>query len=68
MVKVLIARATAVYEKKCTAATPDGTGGLTKIYDSLNASDTALLCPPQDAGGILAQAYPELFSVVLHEG
>lgn len=30
MVKVLIARATAIYEKKCTAATPDGTGGLTK--------------------------------------
>lgn len=30
MVKALIARATAVYEKKCTAATPDGTGGLTK--------------------------------------
>ena len=24
--------------------------------------------PTQDAGGILAQAYPELFSVVLHEG
>lgn len=39
MVKVLIARATAVYEKKCTAATPDGTGGLTKIYGSLSASD-----------------------------
>ena len=47
MVKVLIARATAVYEKKCTAATPDGTGGLTKIYDGLSASDTALLCPPK---------------------
>ena len=47
MVKVLIARATAVYEKKCTAATPDGTGGLTKIYNSLSASDTALLCPPK---------------------
>lgn len=47
MVKVLIARATAVYEKKCTAATPDGTGGLTKIYDSLSASETALLCPPK---------------------
>ena len=47
MVKVLIARATAVYEKKCTAATPDGTGGLTKIYDNLSASDTALLCPPK---------------------
>ena len=47
MVKVLIARATAVYEEKCTAATPDGTGGLTKIYDSLSASETALLCPPK---------------------
>lgn len=47
MVKVLIARSTAVYEKKCTAATPDGTGGLTKIYNSLSASDTALLCPPK---------------------
>lgn len=47
MVKVLIARATAIYEKKCTAATPDGTGGLTKIYDSLSASETALLCPPK---------------------
>lgn len=47
MVKVMIARATAVYEKKCTAATPDGTGGLTKIYNSLSASDTALLCPPK---------------------
>lgn len=47
MVKVLIARATAVYEKKCTAATPDGTGGLTKIYDSLSASETSLLCPPK---------------------
>ena len=47
MVKVLIARATAVYEKKCTAATPDGTAGLTKIYNSLSASDTALLCPPK---------------------
>lgn len=47
MVKVLIARATAVYEKKCTTATPDGTGGLTKIYDNLSASDTALLCPPK---------------------
>ena len=32
---------------KGTAATPDGTAGLTKIYNSLSASDTALLCPPK---------------------
>lgn len=47
MVKVLIARATKRYEDKCTAAAPGAKGGLLKIYDSLSASETALLCPPK---------------------
>lgn len=47
MVKALIARATKRYEDKCAAAAPGAKGGLLKIYDSLSASETALLCPPK---------------------
>jgi hypothetical protein len=47
MVKVLIARATKRYEDKCAAAASGAKGGLLKIYDSLSASETALLCPPK---------------------